>query len=228
MHRSAAAAAHRETVTISNQAASRHESRRSWRDAAPVGWGPCSGGPTLRNGRFGLGGGGGIRRGADSLVMVRSGPPYVGPPGDGHHQQPSRIATRITAVVEGCGAGGMGAVFRWADAAERPVRARRWWWHPAWCGLVGDGPLWPTLRRPTGRRSPSATKPHRDTDHGRRGGDAVPVGWGPCSGGPTLRNGRFGLGGGGGIRRGADSLVMVRSDPPYLSNLVFCYPGTDS
>jgi len=228
MHRCAAAAAHRETVTISNQAASRHESRPSW------GMRRRWDGGRVPVGRRRVGQSGRSCRPLEPLRRSRSGKKRApfrssgGPPGDGHHQQPSRIATRITAVVEGCGAGGMGAVFRWADAAERPVRARRWWWHPAWCGLVGDGPLWPTLRRPTGRRSPSATKPHRGTNCGRRGGDAVPVGWGPCSGGPTLRNGRFGLGGGGGIRRGADSLVMVRSDPPYLSNLVFCYPGTDS
>jgi len=59
-----AAAAHRETVTTGNPAASGHGWRRRGLDAASGGWWPCSGGPALRNAAFRLGGGGDFGRGA--------------------------------------------------------------------------------------------------------------------------------------------------------------------
>jgi len=59
--RSEAAAAHRESATTGNQAASQRGSRPCWRDAASVGWRPCSGGPTLRNALFRLVGDGRVR-----------------------------------------------------------------------------------------------------------------------------------------------------------------------
>jgi len=68
-HHPKAAAAHRETATTGNPAASQHGSRRRRLNAAPAGWRRCSGGPPLRDQRCRLGGDGRVRRGAGRFAV---------------------------------------------------------------------------------------------------------------------------------------------------------------